>query len=197
MWGHPGGGQGHEAGKGPVPTDLDFIRPDVKGLNDAGQEIFDLLEVAVADTPGPVHQEDHVHRCRGCAAELGAGWGGGWVARSWARPTTPQGYPPSCSGPAPAPQDLLPWGRGRGRGHGALAGVRGVTKSLRERRSLCWPPEHPQRGLVRRPGARAASAVPVPLCSCPRGGEPRGCPLGRVGVSMAGGSGLRSHWLVP
>lgn len=65
---------GHRAGLG--PTYLDFARPNFKGLDDTGQEVFDLLEVTVAYTPGPIHQEDHVHRHGGCAAELGSAWGG-------------------------------------------------------------------------------------------------------------------------
>lgn len=74
-------------GRGLVPTDLDFIWPDLKGLNDAGQEIFDLLEMTMANTPGPVHQEELVHGCGGCAAELGVGWEGREGGRSWARAT--------------------------------------------------------------------------------------------------------------
>lgn len=67
---------GRSSRAGLAPTYLDSVWPDFKGLNDAGQEIFDLLEVTEADTPGPVHQENHVHRRGGRAAELGAGWGG-------------------------------------------------------------------------------------------------------------------------
>lgn len=59
-----------------APTYLDFVWSDFKGLNDTGQEGFDLLEVTVADTPGPIHQKEHVHRCGGPAAELGAAWVG-------------------------------------------------------------------------------------------------------------------------
>lgn len=65
---------GHRAGLG--PTYLDFAWPNFKGLDDAGQEVFDLLEVTVAYTPGPIHQEDHVCRRGGSAAELGPAWGG-------------------------------------------------------------------------------------------------------------------------
>lgn len=92
-------------GRGPGPTNLDFIRPDFKGLDDAGQEVFDLLEVAVADTPGPVHQEDHVRGGGGCAAELGAGWAGRGGVRCG------QGRCRVLSSPRPVPnpkQDLLP-----------------------------------------------------------------------------------------
>lgn len=42
-------------GMGPELTYLDFIRPNFKGLDDAGQEVFDLLEVTVANTPRTVH----------------------------------------------------------------------------------------------------------------------------------------------
>lgn len=70
----------------PAPTYLDFVRPYFKGLSDTGQEVFDLLEVTVADAPGPVHQEDHVRRCGGRAAELGPGWVGGEGGTVWARP---------------------------------------------------------------------------------------------------------------
>ena len=70
----PQHGGRHRAGLG--PTYLDFARPNFKGLDDAGQEVFDMLEVTVAYTPGPIHQEDHVHRHGGCAAELGSAWGG-------------------------------------------------------------------------------------------------------------------------
>lgn len=101
---------------GPVPTYLDFIRPYFKGLDDTGQEVFDLLEVTVADTPGPIHQEDHVHRCRGRAAELGAGWAGGDEVRCWVMPIAALG-PRAALGWAPAPRIPFP---GAGGGGGAV-----------------------------------------------------------------------------
>lgn len=57
-----------------VPTYLDFIWSYFKRCDDAGQEVFDLLEVSVADAPGSVHQEDYISRSWGCAVELGVTW---------------------------------------------------------------------------------------------------------------------------
>lgn len=98
---------GHRAGLG--PTYLDFAWPDFKGLDDAGQEVFDLLEVTVAYTPGPIHQEDHVCRRGGSAAELGSacgGRGGRWGVG--------QGHhcyrTLNCLWLGSSAQDLLPWG---------------------------------------------------------------------------------------
>lgn len=54
-----------------VPTYLDFIWSYCKVCDDASQEVFHLLKVVVADAPGPIHQEDYVSRCWGCALELG------------------------------------------------------------------------------------------------------------------------------
>lgn len=84
------GPRGGAQGGGPAPTYLDFIRPDLEGLDDAGQEVFHLPEVTVADAPGPIHQEDQVHGGGGRAAELGAGWAAE-RAGLWARPPPLQG----------------------------------------------------------------------------------------------------------
>lgn len=54
-----------------APTYLDFIWSYCKVCDDAGQEVLHLLEVVMADAPGPVHQEDYISRCWGCALELG------------------------------------------------------------------------------------------------------------------------------
>lgn len=58
-----------------VPTYLDLIWSYFKRHDDAGQEVFDLLEVAVADAPGSVHQEDYIGRSWGRTVELGVSWG--------------------------------------------------------------------------------------------------------------------------
>lgn len=91
------GPRGGAQGGRPAPTYLDFIRPDLEGLDDAGQEAFHLLEVTVADAPGPVHQEDQVRGGGGRAAEWGAGWAAG-RAGLWVRPPPLQG-----------PRLLQPW----------------------------------------------------------------------------------------
>lgn len=110
------GTQGQGAGCGLAPTYLDFIWPNLKGLDDAGQEAFHLPEVTVADAPGPIHQEDQVRRRRGRAAELGASWAAG-------RADCGRGCPccraPGCSSPG-----LHPWGWWTVRGHRAPAGMR-------------------------------------------------------------------------
>lgn len=97
---------GRRAGLG--PTYLDFVWPDFKGLNDAGQEVFDLLEVTVTNTPGSIHQEDHIHGCGGRAAELGSGWGRRGGRRGAGRdPLLPQDPdPPRRRAAAPASPSL-------------------------------------------------------------------------------------------
>lgn len=104
-WGLGRNGEDHQGG--PVPTYLDLIPPYFKGLSDADQEVFDLLEVTVADTPGPINQEDDVHGCGGRAVE----WGAGWVGREGGEGL---GQAPELLPTRLSTQDLPPWGWGKG-----------------------------------------------------------------------------------
>lgn len=77
----PGTAQGGDlAGSGEprpgAPTYLYLLWPNVKGCDDAGQKGLDLLEVGVANTPGPVHQEDYVSGRRGKQQNCGSAGGG-------------------------------------------------------------------------------------------------------------------------